>query len=358
GLAIPYWEGVPLKDMEFVQFHPTTLFGTNILMTEGCRGEGGYLTNNQGERFLGNYSDSRKAMEIAPRDIVARNIQREVDEGRGYEKAYVHLELQHLGEKKIMIRLPGIRTLAMDFAGVDPITEPVPVQPGQHYTMGGIDCNKDCETPIEGLYAAGECACVSVHGANRLGGNSLLETIVFGQIAGESAAKFFLGKGAATKSADTQLHESILKRETEKVESIKSSTGKENPFQIKQELQTVMKDKVGIFREEESLQEAVDKIRELKERFQNTSLQYKEGGFNYNLLGYMDIKGSLDVAETIAVGALTRKESRGSHFRMDFSKRDDENWLKHTVATLVKGECKLSYTDVNLELYPPVERKY
>jgi succinate dehydrogenase / fumarate reductase flavoprotein subunit len=246
----------------------------------------------------------------------------------------------------------------MNFAGVDPILEAIPVQPGQHYTMGGVDCNKDCETPMEGLYAAGECACVSVHGANRLGGNSLLETIVFGQVAGESAAKFVLGKGAATKSADVKLHESILSRESEKLEAIKNRAGKENPFLIKQELQAVMRDKVGIFREEKTLQEAVDKVRELKERFQNTSLQHKGKTFNFNLLGYLDLMGSIDVAETIALGALTRKESRGSHFRTDFDKRDDKEWLKHTVATLVNGECKLSYKDVNLDLYPPAERKY
>jgi succinate dehydrogenase / fumarate reductase flavoprotein subunit len=297
-------------------------------------------------------------MEIAPRDIVSRNIQREILAGRGFEDAYVHLDLRHLGERKIMTRLPEIRTLAMNFAGVDPITEPIPVQPGQHYTMGGIDCNKECETPMEGLYAAGECACVSVHGANRLGGNSLLETIVFGQVAGESAAKHFLGKGAASKSADVKIHESVLQREKEKIEAIKNNPGKENPFQIKQEMQVLMKDNAGIFRDEKGLSEAVEKLGALKERFRNAGLNHKGNRFNYNLLGYLDTKGSLDVAECIAAGGLARKESRGSHFRMDYPKRDDTNWLKHTCANLVDGEIKLSYKEVNLDHYPPVERKY
>jgi len=176
GAYILFVEGATLKDMEFIQFHPTTLIGTNILMTEGCRGEGGFLVNNKGERFLANYDDSKKAMEVAPRDIVARNIQREINAGRGFDNTYVHLDIRHLGEKKINERLPGIRDLCIKFANVDPVVDPIPVQPGQHYTMGGIDTDIDAATNIKGLYAAGECACVSVHGANRLGGNSLLET--------------------------------------------------------------------------------------------------------------------------------------------------------------------------------------
>jgi succinate dehydrogenase / fumarate reductase flavoprotein subunit len=198
GMALAYRQGVPLKDMEFIQFHPTTLFGSNILMTEGCRGEGGYLVNDKGERFLANYPDSAKAMEVAPRDITSRNMTREILEGRGIGgKDYLHLDLRHLGEKKITTRLPGIRDIAMNFVGVDPIKEPIPVQPGQHYTMGGISTDDSCATSIPGLYAAGECACISVHGANRLGGNSLLETIVFGAIGGEAMAKYIGGGGAS-----------------------------------------------------------------------------------------------------------------------------------------------------------------
>ncbi|MEK6622009.1 MAG: FAD-dependent oxidoreductase, partial [Planctomycetota bacterium] len=189
GIALPYWAGIALKDMEFIQFHPTTILGKNILITEGCRGEGGYLLNNKGERFLANYDDSKKDMEIAPRDILARNIVREIMAGGGFDNTYVHLDLRHLGEKKIVERLPGIRAICIEFAGVDPITTPIPIQPGQHYTMGGIDCNTEGETTVKGFYVAGEAACVSVHGANRLGGNSLLDTIVFGAIAGGNAAK-------------------------------------------------------------------------------------------------------------------------------------------------------------------------
>lgn len=190
GMAIPYWTGVPLKDMEFIQFHPTTLLGKNILITEGCRGEGGYLLNNKGERFLEKYNDSKKDMEVAPRDIISRNIMYEIMAGGGFDNSYVHLDLTHLGEEKIAKRLPGIRDASMEFVGVDPVTAPIPIQPGQHYTMGGIDCNTECETSIKGFYAAGEAACVSVHGANRLGGNSLLDTIVFGAIAGSNAARY------------------------------------------------------------------------------------------------------------------------------------------------------------------------
>jgi succinate dehydrogenase / fumarate reductase flavoprotein subunit len=263
-----------------------------------------------------------------------------------------------LGEKKIVARLPEIRELSINFAGVDPVFEPMPVQPGAHYSMGGIDCNTDCVTPMEGLYAAGECACVSVHGANRLGGNSLLETIVFGQVAGESAAKFVLGKGVATQSTDVKLHEAILDREKKKIEKIKSGTGKENPFQLKKELQDTMAANAGIFRDEKGLTEALAKVRELKERFKNANLSYKGNRANFALVGYLDVKGSLDVAECLTMGALARKESRGSHFRLDFGKRDDKEWLKHTVATLVNGEVKLSYKEVNLAYYPPAERKY
>ena len=259
GMSMPFWAGVPLKDMEFIQFHPTSLFGTNILMTEGCRGEGGFLLNNKEERFLAFYDDSKKAMEIAPRDIISRNIQKEIHAGRGFEDAYVHLDLRHLGEKKIMERLPGIRVLALNFAGVDPIYELVPIQPGQHYTMGGIDTNINAETRVMGLFAAGECACVSVHGANRLGGNSLLETLVYGKIAGESAADYILAGGPPKK--DEGIMKDALKRDEDKINKFLRSSGKEKHSEIKMDLNNIMDDKVGIFREKKSLEKALEGVR-------------------------------------------------------------------------------------------------
>ncbi len=356
GMAIAYWAGVPLKDMEFVQFHPTTLVGTNILITEGARGEGGYLLNNKGERFLANYPDSRRAMEIAPRDIVARNMTREILEGRGFENSYLLLDLRHLGAEKIMTRLPGIRALSINFAGVDPIKEPIPVQPGQHYSMGGIHCNKDCETIYKGLYAAGECACVSVHGANRLGGNSLLETIVFGAIAGENAAMYFTGK-EGLQQGEKALSDA-LKEEEEKIQRLLRMDGKESPFTIRDEMRSVMAQKVGIFRDADGLREALNKIKELQDRYKNIRLMNKGRKFNYELMWTIELKGSLDVAEAIVAGALARQESRGSHYRTDFPKRDDSNWLKHTLAHYHPDGVRLTYCDVNLSYFKPKERKY
>ena len=356
GIAIPFRAGVPLKDMEFVQFHPTTLFGTNILMTEGCRGEGGYLRNNKGERFLSFYDDSKKAMEVAPRDIVSRNIQKEIMAGRGFEDSYLHLDLIHLGEKKIMERLPGIRSFCINFAGVDPVSELVPIQPGQHYTMGGIDTNIDAETKVLGLYGAGECACVSVHGANRLGGNSLLETIVYGKIAGERAAEYILAGGPAKR--DENVMKDTLKRDESKINKFLQSSGDEKYTDINKELSEVMDDKVGIFREGKSLAEALDKVRELKNRFKRLKITTRERRLNQELINIMETEGNLDVAEVIIMGALAREESRGSQSRTDFTKRNDENWLKHTIAYSTPEGVTLGYSEVDISLFEPKERKY
>jgi succinate dehydrogenase / fumarate reductase flavoprotein subunit len=355
GMAVPYWAGVPLKDMEFIQFHPTTLIGTNILMTEGCRGEGGFLLNNKGERFLQKYADSRKAMEVAPRDIVARNMTREIQAGLGFENSYLHLDLRHLGEARIHERLPGIRELCINFLGIDPVVQPIPVQPGMHYTMGGIDCNKDCETKIKGFYAAGEAACVSVHGANRLGGNSLLETIVFGAIAGQSAGNYVLSGGA--KKNDKALEEA-LKKDKEKIQKLIDSKGKTKPGDLKNALQSVMKDKVGIFREEKSLSEALVEVKKLQEKYKDVAISYKGKRANLELMWTLELKGSLDVAEAVVAGALARKESRGSQFRTDYPQRDDKNWLKHTLAHFHPDGVKLDYSPVTLGFFEPKERKY
>ncbi|MFQ6003353.1 MAG: FAD-binding protein, partial [Candidatus Zixiibacteriota bacterium] len=327
GAAMPYWAGVPLKDMEFVQFHPTSLYPNNILMTEGCRGEGGILVNKDGDRFMKKYAP--KAMELGPRDIVARSIQTEILEGRGFEDAYVYLDLRHLGKAKIMERLPGIREITMDFIGLDPIEEPIPIQPGTHYCMGGIDVNIDGTSPLPGFYAAGECACVSVHGANRLGGNSLLETVVFGKRAGTKAAEYVKDK---PKQPKTIALDRTLRREEENMNHLLKSNGNENPFKINAELRKLMPEKAGLFRDEKLMTEGLEQIKALKERFKKIRPVFSGRKFNYDKTWILEIKANLDVAEVVMAGALARKESRGSHYRTDFPKRDDANWLKHTLA--------------------------
>lgn len=357
GMAVPYWAGVPLKDMEFIQFHPTTLLGTGILITEGCRGEGAYLTNAAGERFLANYGDSSKAMEVAPRDIVARNMQREINQGRGVNNQYIDLDLRHLGAKKILERLPGIRDLAMSFAGVDPIEAPIPVRPGQHYTMGGIDTNADGATEVKGFFAAGEGACVSVHGANRLGGNSLLETLVFGKVAGESAADYVLAKGVM-KAGQSALA-AALKEEEEALAKLTDGTSDEKAAVIQRELGQVMHEKVGIFRTEAALMEGWKEVKKLQARFKKVRVGYGGKVFNQALIQTLEVKGSLDVAEAIVAGAYARKESRGSHFREDYPKRVDSEFLNHTISRHRPGENPtLSYRPVELGIWEPKERKY
>ncbi len=358
AVAIPYWAGVPIKDMEFIQFHPTTLLGSGILMTEGCRGEGGYLTNASGERFLANYSDSAKAMEIAPRDIVARNMQREIIEGRGAGGKHINLDLTHLGAEKIMTRLPGIRDLAINFVGVDPIKEPIPVRPGQHYTMGGIDTNANGETEVKGFYAAGECAAVSVHGANRLGGNSLLETLVFGKIAGECAADYVQAK-ALSKQGESAIKQAASEEEA-KHRELTSGAGSENPADIRDELGALMVDKVGIFRTEEDITEGWKKVKMLQNRFKKAKAGWAGKRFNQSLMWFLELEGNLAIAEIVVAGALSRKESRGSHFRLDFPTRNDESHLMHTIARWSADDekMKLAYRAVELGIWEPKERKY
>ncbi|MGD0177094.1 MAG: FAD-binding protein [Candidatus Bathyarchaeia archaeon] len=354
GMAMAYRVGVALKDMEFVQFHPTALYPTCILITEGARGEGGYLVNSQGERFMQRYAP--KAMELAPRDIVSRSIQKEIDAGRGVNGLYVELDVRHLGKKKILSNLPGIRDIAMDFAAVDPITKTIPVQPAQHYTMGGVDCNIRCETTIKGLYAAGECACVSVHGANRLGGNSLLETVVFGKIAGEEAGKF--AKSIPVDGTDEISCKDALRREQQHISALFKGAGEEDPWTIREEMRSLMVDKVFLFRNRQGLEEATSAIKELKVRLRNLRPVNGHKVYNLDLIRTIELEDMLELSEVIVASALSRKESRGSHVRLDFPQRDDVNFLKHTLAYKTADGARIDFSPVTITRYQPEERKY
>jgi succinate dehydrogenase / fumarate reductase flavoprotein subunit len=350
--AAAYMAGAPLEDMEFVQFHPTTLYGTNILISEGVRGEGGMLFNAQGERFMERYAPTVK--DLAPRDIVARAIQTEVNQGRGFEGGYVYLDIRHLGAEIIKSRLPGIRDIAMDFAGVDPIDSPIPVQPGQHYSMGGLACDEDGQTPLAGLFAIGECSCISVHGANRLGGNSLLETVVFGKRAGERARE----QGGEGVREERVLGEA-LREEVAAVGELKGRTEGERQVVIRKAMKRVMTDKVGVYREEKPLAEAVEALAELKARYKGVVLDNKGETFNYDLVDTLELAGMLELAEVTALTALKRTECRGSHWRTDHPGRNDEKWLKHSLATCdPDGPPRLEYGDVMITKYQPMERKY
>jgi len=353
GMTIAYRAGVPLKDMEFIQFHPTGLYPSGLLITEGARGEGGYLVNSKGERFMERYAP--KAMELAPRDIVSRSIQKEIDEGRAFENAYVHLDLRHLGREKIMTRLPGIRELCLLFAGLDPIDRPIPVRPAAHYTMGGIDCNLNCETSIKGLYAAGECSCVSVHGANRLGGNSLLDCVVFGKVAGEKASKY---ASSLRDGPDEGLVQSFLEGEQKRVEGFQNGNGTEEPSVLRDEVRLILSQKVGMFRSGPDLEEALDKIRRLRGRFSHLRAMNADRVFNLDLIRTFEVEAMLEVAEIITASALARRESRGAHVRLDFPQRDDEHFLKHTLARCTPTGPKLDYSDVKITKYKPEARKY
>jgi len=354
GLAIAYRAGIPLKDMEFFQFHPTGLIPSGILMTEGCRGEGGYLLNRDGERFMKKYAAEK--MELAPRDIVSRAMWTEIMEGRGLESEYgpyIALDLRHLGEEKINNRLPLIRDASIKFAGVDPVEEPIPVRPVAHYTMGGIHTNVNCETPVRGFYAAGECACVSIHGANRLGCNSTAECLVFGRVAGEKAAEYALNAGK------NQISDRLIEKEESRIyDKLLGKSGDESVYRLKEELNGTMDKNMWIFREENGLKEAVKKIRELKERYKNIEINDKSKKFNTDLISAIEIGYMLDLAEVVAMGALLRRESRGAHYRLDYPKRDDNNWLKHTLAYYTPDGPKFDYIPVTITKWQPVERKY
>lgn len=311
------------------------------------------MVNAKGERFMERYAP--KAMELAPRDIVSRSIQKEIDEGRAFENAYVHLDLRHLGREKIMTRLPGIREICLLFGGLDPIEKPIPIRPAAHYTMGGIDCNLNCETPLKGLYAAGECSCVSVHGSNRLGGNSLLDCVVFGKVAGDKAAKF---AKSLPNGTDEGLVQSSLAREEKRIEAFQKGNGTEEPTRLRDEVRLILTQKVGMFRSGSDLEEALKQIRSARERF--TQLRPVNAGmvFNLDLIRTFEVEAMLELAETITASALARKESRGAHVRLDFPQRDDEHFLKHTLAHYTPTGPKLDYSDVKITRYKPEARKY
>ncbi|MBX5476090.1 MAG: FAD-binding protein [Clostridia bacterium] len=349
GMALAYRAGALLMDMEMVQFHPTTLKGNGALLSEAARGEGAYLLNKDGERFMHKYAPNK--LELASRDVVSRAEQIEINEGRGVDGC-VLLDLRHLGAEKIMERLPQIRELALEFAGVDIIHEPVPVRPGMHYIMGGIKTDVWGKTNLDGLFAAGECACVNVHGGNRLGANSLLETVVFGKRAGAAAAEYVKSVG------DVRVSEAWLRDEEARIEGLLKRPEGEKAAALRLEMGQTMTRNVGVFRTEEQLLVAQAKIQELKQRYQRVSVGDKGRVFNTNLQFVLELENMLDLAEVVVASALFRKESRGAHTRLDYPNRDDANWLKHTVATYTAAGPRLDTRPVTITRWEPQERKY
>ena len=358
GCAIALRRGLPLQDTEFYQFHPTGIYKLGILLSEACRGEGGILRNNSGERFMERYSPT--LLDLAPRDIVSRSIYMEVREGRGIDgKDYVHLDLTHLPTETIEQKLPDITDFVRTYMGLDPIHDLIPIQPTAHYAMGGIPTDIEGRVTIDennaimpGLYAAGEAACVSVHGANRLGTNSLVDLVVFGRRAGKNMTKYI---------NENDLHP--LPKEPEfraraEVARFMENDGTENAADIRSEMQQVMMDDAGVFRTGDGLRELDKKLEELRHRFTRVGLRDKGRTFNMDLVETIETGFLLDVAQTIAFSALNREESRGAHVREDFPGRDDVNWLKHTLAYRTSGGLKARYKPVVLTRFEPKERKY
>jgi len=394
GVAMAYRAGVPMEDMEFVQFHPTTLPSTGVLISEGVRGEGGILYNTEGERFMFEYGYATNDGELASRDVVARAELTEVNNGRGFEDEYVMLDMRHLGEERILDRLENILHLAEDFEGVDGLEEPMPVKPGQHYEMGGIETDENGETCIDGLYAVGECACVSVHGGNRLGGNALPELIVFGRRAGYHAAGRDLGEakiqtgrpedaeleefdasvtfgsvddetaadGGVTTEDPSAVVDNAVERERERIEALLEKDEGTSHAEIRADIQKTMTENVNVFREEGALKDALEDIRDARERYQDVYVADKSRTFNTDLQHTLETRNILDIAEALTMGALARDEFRGAHWRKEHQERKDDEWLKHTLVSWNDGNPELWYRPVILEgenkTYEPKERSY
>jgi succinate dehydrogenase / fumarate reductase, flavoprotein subunit len=350
GMTMALRAGVPLKDMEMMQFHPTTLAPSGVLITEGCRGEGAYLLNSEGERFLKDYAPN--AMELASRDVISRAEQTEIDQGRGVD-GNVLLDLRHLGAEKIVERLHGTRELSMTFVGIDPIHDPIPVRPGAHYHMGGVDTDVWGRTELEGLYAAGECACVSVHGANRLGGNALMETITYGKRAGRHAAEWALANTTVT------IPESVVSDSERELKELLDRTDGERPWKIREELGQTMHENFGVFRREEQMLEQQEIVAGLRERFEHVVVEDKGDVFNSDLTQALELGFLLELADCMVVSGLARKESRGAHARpYDYPDRDDASYMKHTIVRWIADRPVLDWKPVTVTKWQPQERKY
>jgi len=359
GVALVLESGLPLEDMEFVQYHPTGLYKHGILLTEAARGEGGYLINNDGDRFMKKYTPSK--MELGPRDMVSRAEQQEINEGRGIGgKDYVYLDLRHLGREKILSRLPQIYDLALNYLKVDAIKEPVPIQPTAHYSMGGIAANIRGEviadaagTVVSGLYTAGEAACMSLHGANRLGTNSLQDAVTFGRVAGKSMSCF------VAENDHSALPKEPLAAARTKIDTLTKGDGKERHAVIREELQENMTNYLGVFRSEADMKRVLAVIQSLQQRYRQVRIDDAGAPYNLDLIEAVEVGNLLSFAEVVVAGAILRQESRGAHYRTDFPKRDDSNWLKHTLAWRKEGKIVFDFKPVCIfPQYQPQERKY
>ncbi len=354
GLALAYAQGLPLQDMEFIQFHPTALVPSGILITEAARGEGGHLLNRDGERFMKRYAPSKT--ELAPRDVLSRAEIQEINAGRGFSGPnnldYVMLDITHLGEEKIKDRLPQIRETSINTIGVDPIEAPIPVRPAAHFAMGGISTTIEGETQIKGLWAAGEASCTGLHGANRLGANSTAECLVYGSITGRNAAKYL------SKVSEKTIPKDLIRREEDRIfDGLMGGIGSENPYLVKKELEEVLDTSAHVFRSGEGLAGAIKMIRELQTRTYR-HIEDKSRGYNTNLTNVLELDAMLKIGEVVLVSAYARVESRGAHFRTDHPDRDDKNWLKHTLAYNGEDGPRLKYKPVKITSIKPTERRY